>query len=65
MKKSKIDNTVIGVTLSLQLGEEVNELLTLSAKRSGRTKRQEALLRLTDHLQQVQDIAAAGKIFKF
>lgn len=36
MKKSKIDNTVIGVTLSLQLGEEVNELLTLSAKRSRR-----------------------------
>ncbi|MBH2918996.1 TraY domain-containing protein [Serratia sarumanii] len=65
MKKYKIDNTGIGVTLSLQLGEEVNELLTLSAKRSGRTKRQEALLRLTDHLQQVQDIAAAGKIFKF
>lgn len=29
MKKSRIDNTVIGVTLSLQLGEEVNELLTL------------------------------------
>ncbi|WP_439070441.1 TraY domain-containing protein (plasmid) [Serratia nevei] len=65
MKKYKIDNTGIGVTLSLQLGEEVNERLTLSAKRSGRTKRQEALLRLTDHLQQVQDIAAAGKIFKF
>lgn len=65
MKNSKIDNIVIGVTLSLQLGKEVNELLTLSAKRSGRTKRQEALLRLTDHLQQVQDIAAAGKTFKF
>ncbi|WP_199635050.1 TraY domain-containing protein (plasmid) [Serratia sp. PAMC26656] len=53
------------ITLSLQLGEDVNELLTQAVKRSGRTKRQEVLLRLTDHLMQVQDIAAAGKTFKF
>ncbi|WP_338402487.1 TraY domain-containing protein [Serratia ureilytica] len=33
--------------------------------RSGRTKRQEALLRLTDHLQEVRDIATQGKSFKF
>lgn len=65
MRKSKTEYAGRGVTLSLQLGEDVNELLTLAAKRSGRTKRQEALLRLTDHLQQVQDIAAAGKSFKF
>jgi hypothetical protein len=60
-----VEHADAGVTLSLQLGAEVNKLLTLAAKRSGRTKRQEALLRLTDHLQQVQDIAAAGKSFKF
>jgi hypothetical protein len=65
MRNSKVEHTAVGVTLSLQLGAEVNELLALAAKRSGRTKRQEALLRLTDHLQQVQDIAAAGKSFKF
>lgn len=65
MRNLKVEHAGGGVTLSLQLGGEVNELLTLAAKRSGRTKRQEALLRLTDHLQQVQDIAAAGKSFKF
>ena len=65
MRKSKTEPSSSGVTLSLQIREEVNELLTLAAERSGRTKRQEALLRLTDHLQQVQDIATAGKSFKF
>ncbi|HGM7842339.1 MULTISPECIES: TraY domain-containing protein [Serratia] len=65
MKKAKNECSERVVTLSLQLGEQVNELLSQAAKRSGRTKRQEALLRLTDHLMQVQDIAAAGKTFKF
>ncbi|WP_071890345.1 MULTISPECIES: TraY domain-containing protein [Serratia] len=65
MKKNNDERSSRVVTLSLQLGEDVNELLSQAAKRSGRTKRQEALLRLTDHLMQVQDIAATGKTFKF
>ncbi|WP_269936319.1 TraY domain-containing protein [Serratia liquefaciens] len=65
MEKSQSEHEYSSVTITLQLGAAVNELLTHAAKRSGRTKRQEALLRLTDHLQQVRDIATQGKSFKF
>ncbi|MEN3262969.1 TraY domain-containing protein [Sodalis endosymbiont of Spalangia cameroni] len=65
MKKSQLEHEYGSVSITLQLGSAVNELLALSAKRSGRTKRQEALLRLSDHLEQVRDIATQGKRFKF
>ncbi|MBH2856672.1 TraY domain-containing protein [Serratia ureilytica] len=65
MEKSQSEHEYSSVSITLQLGPDVNELLTHAANRSGRTKRQEALLRLTDHLQQVRDIATQGKSFKF
>jgi len=65
MKKSQSEQEFRGVTITIQLDGSVNELLTLAAKRSGRNKRQEALLRLDDHLRQVRDIATAGKRFTF
>lgn len=49
--------------LTLEINARVNELLSRSAERSGRTKRQEALLRLEDHLNEFVDIAATGKRF--
>lgn len=46
--------------INVQLPAEENRLLTLAAKRSGRTKRQELLIRLSDHLKNFEDIAAEG-----
>lgn len=63
MKKLTSNHEVRGVTLTLEINARVNELLSRSAERSGRTKRQEALLRLEDHLNEFVDIAATGKRF--
>ncbi|WP_447874804.1 TraY domain-containing protein [Serratia fonticola] len=51
------------VSITMQLAKATNEALNRSAKLSGRTKGQEASLRLYSHLQQYQDIAMAGKRF--
>ncbi|MCT2272599.1 TraY domain-containing protein [Serratia sp. TSA_130.2] len=61
--KIEEDQEFNAVTLTLNLGAKTNELLSRTAARSGRTKRQEALLRLEDHLNEFVDIAATGKIF--
>ncbi|MFT2798513.1 TraY domain-containing protein [Serratia sp. N21D137] len=47
----------------MRLSPNVNRLLTESALRTGRSKTQEALLRLTDHLNNFEDIASEGKRF--
>lgn len=47
----------------VQLSADLNKLLTESASRSGRTKVQEASLRLRDHLMHFSDIATEGKRF--
>ncbi|WP_258557416.1 TraY domain-containing protein [Serratia fonticola] len=47
----------------MRLSPNVNRLLTESALRTGRSKTQEALLRLTDHLTNFEDIASEGKRF--
>jgi len=39
------------------ISSRVNKLLTEAAERSGRTKRQEARLRLGDHLEKFQSIS--------
>lgn len=51
------------VQLVMRLSPNVNRLLTESARRTGRSKIQEALLRLTDHLNNFEDIATEGKRF--
>ncbi len=51
------------VQLVMRLSPNVNRLLTESALRTGRSKTQEALLRLTDHLTNFEDIASEGKRF--
>lgn len=61
--KSHKDHEFNSVTLALNLSAKTNEILSRTAARSGRTKRQEALLRLEDHLNEFVDIASAGKRF--
>lgn len=51
------------VQLVMRLSPTVNRLLSESARRTGRSKTQEALLRLTDHLISFEDIASEGKRF--
>ncbi|EPC4028304.1 TraY domain-containing protein [Aeromonas salmonicida] len=48
----------------VSLNPESNRLLTESAKRSGRTKVQEASIRLRDHLLHFSEIATEGKRFE-
>jgi len=63
MNKSELNHDFREVTLTIKITSRVNALLSRSAERSGRTKRQEALLRLEDHLNEFVDIAATGKRF--
>lgn len=51
------------VSINFMLDGIVNKKLSESANRSGRTKRDEAALRLSDHLYRFTDIAAEGKRF--
>ena len=51
------------VCINVQLSKEANEALTKAAARAGRTKRNEAMLRLEDHLLNFTDIASTGKRF--
>ena len=51
------------VSISFGLKPDTNIKLTESAARASRTKRQEASLRLSDHLYRFTDIAAEGKRF--
>ncbi|MGL4355113.1 MULTISPECIES: TraY domain-containing protein [Aeromonas] len=47
----------------VELDARVNQLLTEAARRSGRSKVQEASVRLRDHLLNFSDIATEGKRF--
>jgi hypothetical protein len=51
-------------TLAVEINPEVNKLLTEAAERSKRTRRQELIVRLEDHLRNFGDIAAVGKRFQ-
>jgi hypothetical protein len=62
-KKSESEQEYQEISITLHLSSDVNKMLSLSAKRSERTKRQEAVLRLTDHLNTITDIASEGKRF--
>ncbi len=48
--------------VTIEMNSESNQLLTLSAKRSKRTKRAEAELRLRDHLKRFKGITAEGEV---
>lgn len=50
------DNEFKSVMLSVPISAETNRLLTESAKRTRRSKKVEAVLRLSDHLRIVEDI---------
>lgn len=60
---SKHESTYRAVSITIQLNEDDNRLLTLAAARSGRSKKIEAMLRLSHHLKMFVDIAAEGKRF--
>ena len=53
------------VTVTIELDADTNKLLSQSAKRSLRTKKDEALIRLVDHLQIVQSVGAEGDRFLY
>ena len=50
-----------GTWVNFQVDATTNRWLTESAQRSGRQKRSEAALRLKDHLERFQSIAAIGE----
>ena len=52
------------VGLTVDISPDVNRLLTQAALRSKRTKTQEALVRLEDHLKNFPDIARPGRRFR-
>ncbi|HBH6890280.1 TraY domain-containing protein [Serratia bockelmannii] len=62
-QKSKSEHDYRGISITLHLSPEANRQLSLSARRSGRAKRQEAVIRLQDHLNTITDIASEGKRF--
>lgn len=51
------------VSINVQPNKETNKAPTKAAKRAGRIKRKEAVLRSQEHLQQYSYIATAGKRF--
>ncbi len=61
---SDLDFITTHRTTSVTMGVEAptNQLLTESAKRSKRTKRGEAELRLRDHLKRFKGITAEGEV---
>ncbi|WP_337048113.1 TraY domain-containing protein [Serratia liquefaciens] len=61
--KSELNPDFKEAHVTVQLSAEDNHLLTLAAQRSGRSKRQELVVRLSDHLKNVEDIVTTGKRF--
>jgi hypothetical protein len=53
-----------GVGMTIELPAEVNRLLVQASERSRRSKTQEALVRLEDHLKNFPDIATSGRRFR-
>lgn len=62
-QSSKQEGLYREVSITIQLNEEDNRMLTSSAARSGRSKKMEAMIRLSHHLKTFADIAAEGKRF--
>ncbi len=54
-------NNYESVQVSMKIDSSANKLLTQAAKRSGRSKTQEAKLRLHDHLEKYQSISEMHK----
>lgn len=52
-----------GIAMMLYMSPELNQLLTASAKKSGRAKTTEALFRLEDHLKLYDSLATPGQRF--
>ena len=52
-----------GIAMMLYMPPDLNDLLTASAKRSGRAKTTEALFRLEDHLKLYESLATPGQRF--
>lgn len=52
------------VYISLKISSEANEALSESAKRTGRTKKTEARLRLESHLRHFESILDLDKFLK-
>lgn len=52
-----------GIAMMLYMSPELNELLSASAKNSGRAKTTEAMFRLEDHLKLYESIATPGRRF--
>lgn len=55
-------NTDASVTCTIPLDEEVNKLITESAKASGRSKKVEVTMRLKDHVLRYKSITAIGEV---
>lgn len=51
------------ISMMLYLSPELNDLLSASAKKSGRAKTTEALFRLEDHLKLYDSLATPGQRF--
>ena len=52
------------VLISFEVNAQANRLLTEAAERASRTKRQEAKIRLHDHLIKYQSISEINKAYK-
>lgn len=61
MKQELEIETYRDVLISFPVNSRGNKLLSQAAERAGRTKRQEAKLRLHDHLEKFQSISEVNK----
>lgn len=61
-KKLSFDSDFFDTTVTCSIQSDSNKLLTLSAKRSKRSKKSEAELRLADHLKRFESITSVGNV---
>ena len=52
------------VGMTIEIPADVNRLLTQASERSRRSKTQEVIVRLEDHLKNFPDIASSGRRFR-
>jgi hypothetical protein len=57
-----LNNIETKVTCTIPLDEEVNKIITESAKLSGRSKKAEVTMRLKDHALRYKSITAIGEV---
>lgn len=67
MTKSKSDSNSLehGTTVTCVVDKSGNDLLTIAAAKSGRSKKAEAEIRLRDHLSKFESIAEVGNATAF